>query len=729
VKSDDALKNIPFIFYTATYTTEKDKDFALSLGASRFILKPTDHVEFIAIIQEVLAEERTGLLKPGDITIEKDNEYLKEHQSRLIKKLGDKIIELQRSEERYRSIIACTIDAIITLDESGIITSWHEAAEKIFSYGADEVLGKPFSLLVPEELHAEQNAIIRRLKEKTLTGRLEAVGRSKRGDSIPIGVSLCLLKDKQGKVLGFTAILMDMTKQKRAEEELSRSEAKYRKLYLEFNSLLDAIPDSLMLLDKDLKIHWANRAVAENIGTTPAPLTGQFCYTLWYERTTPCESCPVLESFSTGQPRSETVTRPDGRIWDIRTVPLVDQQGGIANVIEVKRDITEHRKLEAQYLHAQKMESIGTLAGGIAHDFNNILSAIIGYGHVALMKMAEDDPQRLNIGSILEAADRAAQLTKGLLLFSRKQTGERKAVDLNEVVKKVENFMRRIIGEDIECKTMLQERPIPIYADNNQLEHVLMNLATNARDAMPEGGAFTIQTEEVALHADFPAAHGYGKPGLYAMLTVSDTGMGMDEETRKHIFEPFFTTKGVGKGTGLGLAMAYGIIKQHEGFINVYSEPNKGSTFRIYLPLIAPEAVEDATMHQEEAPARGAETVLLAEDDASLRKLSRTVLAQYGYTVIEANDGEDAVKKFIENKDTIHLLLFDLIMPKMNGKEAYDEIRKIQPDMKVIFVSGYAPDIIRQKSSLEKGAHLVYKPIAPIDLVRKVRSVLDGAVQ
>jgi CheY-like chemotaxis protein len=291
--------------------------------------------------------------------------------------------------------------------------------------------------------------------------------------------------------------------------------------------------------------------------------------------------------------------------------------------------------------------------------------------------------------------------------------------------------LKRVIEEDIECKTILHDRPITTLADSNQLEQVLMNLATNARDAMPDGGVFTITAEQVYLNKDFIAAHDlYCNTGPFALITISDTGRGIDEETRKRIFEPFFTTKEVGKGTDLGLAVVYGIIKQHEGCINVYSEPGSvGTTFRIYLPLIASEAKEVAKAHKEEAPAHGTETVLVAEDDEALRKLSSTVLKQFGYIIIEAVDGEDAMRKFMENKDKVHLLLFDLIMPKMNGKEAYDEIRKLKPDIKVIFASGYAPDIVRQKVSLEKNAHLIYKPVSPFELLRKVRSVLDGTTQ
>ncbi len=522
----------------------------------------------------------------------------------------------------------------------------------------------------------------------------------------------------------FRSIRAADERREQAEADLLASEAKFRQLSGQLRALLDAIPDSLMLLSPNLKVLWVNNGVGAGLNGRPEEAVGRYCFDIRYNRTEPCDPCPVLKTVLTGKPAAETVTTPDGRIWELRTVPILEA-GRVVNVIEVGRDITDHRKLEAQYLQAQKMESIGTLAGGVAHDFNNVLTAIIGYGSLALIKMAEDDPKRLNIERMLEGADRAARLTKDLLLISRKQVSERKPVELNEVVRKVKTFLIRVIGEDVECRTALQDRPIPIHADSHQLEQVLMNFATNARDAMPEGGVFTVLTEQVNLNEDFTVAHGYGKPGPYALITVSDTGMGMDEETRKRIFEPFFTTKEVDKGTGLGLAMVYGIIKQHEGYINVYSEPGKGTTFRIYLPVIKAEAREEDRAHQEEAPARGVETVLLAEDDESVRNLSKTVLTEYGYTVIEAVDGEDAVRKFKENKDAIQLLLFDLIMPKMNGKEAYDEIRKIQPDMKIVFASGYAPDIVRRKALLENSAYLIYKPSSPFELLRKVRSVLD----
>ncbi|MDO8723082.1 MAG: ATP-binding protein [Syntrophales bacterium] len=424
-----------------------------------------------------------------------------------------------------------------------------------------------------------------------------------------------------------------------------------------------------------------------------------------------------------------TCVRKDGSHLTVQlfVTAIRNERGDIQGFLGMAQDITEHRKLEEQMLQVQKMESIGTLAGGIAHDFNNILSAVIGYGHITLIKMAHDDPLRLNIEHMLEAAERAANLTKDILLFSRKQISNRRPVDINEIIRKVEKFLLRVIGEDIACKTILSEGAIPVLANLNHIEQVLMNLAANARDAMPKGGAFTVATERIRLDEEFVARHGYGVPGLYAMITVRDTGIGMDVETQHRIFEPFFTTREVGKGTGLGLSVVYGIIKQHDGYNNAYSEVGMGTTFRIYLPVIASAASEEERTAAE-PPERGTETILLAEDNEVLRNLTLSVLQEFGYTVIVAKDGEEAVNKYKENRERIRLLLFDLVMPKKNGKEAYDEIREMTPGIKVIFVSGYAPDIIRQRKLLEDNVAVIHKPVLPSDILKKVRSVLDNCL-
>lgn len=389
-------------------------------------------------------------------------------------------------------------------------------------------------------------------------------------------------------------------------------------------------------------------------------------------------------------------------------------------------DISENKRLEGQLLQAQKMESIGTLAGGVAHDFNNILTAIIGYGQLTMMKMAPDDPHRPNLQHILDSADRAAHLTKDLLLFSRKQPLDRKLLDLNEGIQKLGKFLARVIGEDVSLKISLSGGLMPVRADSYQIDQILMNLATNARDSMPQGGTFTISTERVLLDANAATANALTAPGKYALISISDTGQGMDEYTRQRIFEPFFTTKEVGKGTGLGLPVVYGIVKQHEGAVNVYSEPGQGTTFRIYLPIDETSPAVESEAVAEEPPVGGTETILLAEDDRAVREITVITLENFGYTVIPAVDGEEAVRKFKENPGRFQLLLFDLIMPKKSGKEAYDEIRLQQPDVKVIFASGYDPDMLRQKTLLEQNVPVLYKPVTMAMLLKTVRDVLDG---
>ncbi len=405
-----------------------------------------------------------------------------------------------------------------------------------------------------------------------------------------------------------------------------------------------------------------------------------------------------------------------------------DDGGREFGVLAVVRDITEKKKIEEHLRQSQKIEAVGKLAGGVAHDFNNILMGIMGYGDMIRMRLKDDDPIRRFIDQILSSSERAAKLTRSLLAFSRKQIIAPKPSDLNDIIRKVGTMLSPIIGEDIDLKFSLADEEIVVMVDAGQIEQVLMNLATNARDAMPEGGSFTISTEAVNLGEDFFRVHGQGKPGRYAMITAADSGVGMDEKIKQRIFEPFYTTKEVGKGTGLGLAMTYGIIKQHNGFIDVASEPGKGTSFRLYLPVASRGTETQPVVQKKESaePAGGTEIVLIAEDDAALRTLLSTALHARGYTVIEACDGVDAVQKFMKNKDEVKIAVLDVIMPGKNGKDAYDEMKKAAPGLKAIFVSGYAADILQKKGALKHEVDLVLKPVSPAVLLKKIREVLDA---
>ncbi len=403
---------------------------------------------------------------------------------------------------------------------------------------------------------------------------------------------------------------------------------------------------------------------------------------------------------------------------------LRNDAGEVVGTLSSGEDITERKRLEAQLQQAQKMEAVGQLAGGVAHDFNNILAAIINYGHVMLMKPVSEEQQRI-VDKILASANRGAKLTSSLLAFSRKQVMQAVPVRVNELVERVEKFISRIIGEQIAVRTVFTRRDPVIMADSTRIEQILLNLATNARDAMPAGGKLTLETDEVEMDEEYIRMHGYGEPGWYAVISVSDTGQGMDEETRKKIFEPFFTTKEVGQGTGLGLAMTYGIVKQHKGFVNVYSEPGQGTTIKIYLPASGEERQEVERPLPPAVAAIGQETVLLAEDDDDLRTVTRQILEAHGYKVIEAADGKEAVTRFRQNRNLVKLLILDAIMPNLGGRTAYDEIRAQQPGIKALFLSGYTADTIVRNGFLEQGLNFISKPVAPDKLLGKIREILD----
>jgi PAS domain S-box-containing protein len=517
--------------------------------------------------------------------------------------------------------------------------------------------------------------------------------------------------------------------------ERTKAEEKVKEREGHITLILNSIAEGIYGVDLQGNCTFCNPAALRLLGyEVPAEVIGKPIHQLIHH-TRPDGSpyqladCVICQCYSTGigcHVDDEVFWRSDGTSFPVEywAQPII-RDGVSIGAVTAFTDISEKKRLEAQIRQSQKMESIGTLAGGIAHDFNNILSVILGYGEMTLTEMAKDDPMRPNLEHMIEAGERAAHLTKELLLFSRKQPLDRKPADLNEIIRRLEKFLIRVIGEDIEFTTKLHEGELPVLADSNQLEQVFMNLATNARDSMKEGGAFSITTEQIMLDDEVISTYGLNKPGRYALISVSDTGDGMNEETRQRVFEPFFTTKEVGKGTGLGLSVVYGILKQHEGVVNVYSEPGIGSTFRIYLPLIASWQKEENEEPEAEYPKGGTETILLAEDSENVRKLMESVLKGHGYTVIVAVDGEDAVRKFQENKDRVDLLFFDVIMPKKSGKEAYDEIVKINPKVKTLFATGYSADIVRSKAFLGDGATVIYKPIAPMDILREVRNILD----
>ncbi len=529
---------------------------------------------------------------------------------------------------------------------------------------------------------------------------------------------LYALRNEQGQVERVVTLTQDITKRKQAEETL-------HKLEQEKSLILSTVSEIVVYLDKGLRIAWANRAAGEEAGCTPEALVGRHCYEVWHGLSVLCENCPVAKALQTGTTQEGEVTSPQDRDWHIRAYPVLSDKGEVKGVVEVVREITERKLLEKELLQAQKMEAVGRLAGGVAHDFNNLLTSIMGYADLLAVKLEEDDPQRSYAEAILASANRAANLTQQLLSLSRRNAVQMQVLDPSALVAEVARMLRRLIGEDIELTTHAGGALGRVKADPVQISQVLMNLCINARDAMPRGGKLSIKTANVVLGESYTRRHREVAPGPYVMISVIDTGHGMDAEVQSHLFEPFFTTKEKGKGTGLGLSMAYGIVKQSNGHIEVESASGKGSTFKIYLPRVEEPL---ASPRLEAAPAelpRGTETVLVAEDEEKVRALVREVLQGEGYTVLEAGDGEEALEVAGRHQGTVHLLVTDVIMPRLGGPELARRLQLLRPDMKVLFMSGYTDGDISSYGGLGSEAPLLQKPFQPMALSRRVREVLE----
>jgi two-component system cell cycle sensor histidine kinase/response regulator CckA len=400
-----------------------------------------------------------------------------------------------------------------------------------------------------------------------------------------------------------------------------------------------------------------------------------------------------------------------------------DAAGTVAYYETFVRDVTERRQLESQLLQAQKMEAVGRLAGGVAHDFNNLLTVILSYSDLLLEDLPPNAPDREDVAQIRQAAVAASSLTRQLLAFSRQQVLEPRVLDVNEVVKGPEKLLARLLGEDVRLSTALATGLGAVKVDPGQLEQIIMNLAVNARDAMPRGGRLSIETGNVEMDEAYVRGHPVAQPGNYVMLAVSDTGIGMDAVTQARIFEPFFTTKEVGKGTGLGLATVYGIVKQSGGFIWVYSEPGHGTSFKIYLPRVDEPVAPAAEVTPR--PVGGSETVLVVEDVAAVRAVTRQMLERHGYTVLEAPDGETALRLALMHQGDIDLLVTDVVMPDVGGRELADQLVARRPQLKVLYMSGYTDDAIVRHGNLQDGIAYLQKPFTPDALARKVRAVLD----
>jgi signal transduction histidine kinase/CheY-like chemotaxis protein len=433
----------------------------------------------------------------------------------------------------------------------------------------------------------------------------------------------------------------------------------------------------------------------------------------------------VQKAIAEGVPQTDE-RQTSGRIWSVRAYPVFDSAGNVEAAVSFGQDITEQRHLKEQFYQSQKMESIGRLAGGVAHDLNNLLSPILGYGEMLLEDAVPGDPRQESIKQIVDAGKRAQTLVRQLLAFSRKQPLQFQAVDLNKLLRDFKRLLRRTLREDIEIQAHLDKAIPRIQGDVGKLEQVVMNLAVNAQDAMPQGGTLTMETARAELDEEQVKGERDLAPGSYVMLAISDTGSGMDAHTLAHMFEPFFSTKEKGKGTGLGMSTAYGIIKQHGGDIWAFSKPGTGSTIRVYLPAADEIPAEPAHPPQKGADPTGTESVLLVEDDQQVRSLAAGLLERYGYRVLAAESGHAALSLLEGHTGPLDLLLTDVVMPGMNGRQLYEAVSGIYPQVRVIYMSGYTDDVIADHGILDTGVHFIEKPFSVKTLAAKIREVLDN---
>jgi len=502
-------------------------------------------------------------------------------------------------------------------------------------------------------------------------------------------------------------------------QALRESEEKYR-------NLVERANDGICIV-QDEKLKYVNPGLAHILGYTMEELTGS----PFVDYFVPEEAPKAVDYYKRRMAGEDiiaiyetTLRHKNGSRIDIEiNAGITTYMSRPADFVFI-RDITQRKRLEDQFQQAQKMEAVGTLAGGIAHDFNNLLQAIQGYSDLLLLDKNKDEPGYRDLQEIRHAGQRASELTQQLLTFSQKVESKLRPVDLNHEVAQVEKLLKRIIPKMIKIELHLADTLSTINADPSQIEQVIMNLGVNARDAMPEGGELIIETEKTTMDEEYCNTHLGATPGDYVLLTVSDTGHGMDKDILEHIFEPFYTTKKTGKGTGLGLAMVYGIIKGHQGYITCYSEPGEGTAFKIYLPTIEQEA-ESEELKEEKMPVGGTETILLVDDEQSIRELGKDTLAKFGYKVIMAPDGESALELYREKKKKIDLIILDLIMPGMGGRKCLEKLLKINPQVKALIASGYSVNE-PTKEALEAGARgFISKPYDLKQMLKAVRKALD----
>ncbi len=630
-------------------------------------------------------------------------------------------------------------DAIVAVDGEGTIVQVNSQAQQLFGYDRDELIGQKVEMLVPESFrrqhHQHRNNFAHAPKTRRMGADLDLYGRRRNGSEFPVEISLSPVSTENGTFV--LSAIRDISDRKRIAEELRRAnEALHRKTAEQLGeyrsklaSIIDSSEDAILSKDLDGVITSWNRGAELIYGYAPEEVIGKHI-SLLTPPDRPDEISEILAKIAKGESiehyESVRIAKNGNHLnVSISVAPLRSASGDIVGASAIARDITAQKRAEGQLRQSQKMEAIGRLAGGVAHDFNNILGIINACTEFLRDRIDPAAEPALYVENIKKATDRGRSLTKQLLAFSRTSAIQPRVLDVNERLRDISKLLRPLLGDDVEILIVPKSPSAVVEADAGQLDQVVVNLAVNARDAMPHGGKFILETGTIRFDQAFAEQHQAVPAGKYVLLTVSDTGTGMDEATLSRIFEPFFTTKEMGKGTGLGLATVYGIVKQNAGHILVYSEPGHGTTFRIYLPSAEHKIGASSSSEPETvSPKRHGTTILLVEDDEIMRSLTRQLLREHGYTVVEADDGKSALEWVESHPGQLDLLLTDVVMRRMSGPELVERLKASYPALKVVFMSGYTGELIAEREMLKRGITLLEKPFSRTALLNTIHETL-----
>ena len=717
-------RHTPIIFLTASDCTDLPLVEAYRLGAVDYLVKP--------VVPDILRAKVTVFIE----LYQKTEEVRR--QAEQLRQLERKEFERQLEEERLRlfRVVADSAPVLLWMaGPDGLCTFVNKPALQFTGHSTEQERGKCWI----EDIHPDDRPDCLETYHSAFDARrpFRMEYRLRRHDGqyrwvLDTGVPHY---ESEDGFAGYVGSAIDITAHREAEDALEQQgraiQAATQRTLEVLESVVEHTLDGVVLIDEKGVIRSFNRQAERTFGYAPSEVVGKNVNILMPEPYFSQHDGYLANYLRTGVAKIIGTGREvEGRRKDGSTFPLelvvnefqIDKR---RHFIGSVRDISARKKLELQLLQSQKMEAVGQLAGGVAHDFNNLLTVINGYSEILMTSLGPKDPKRDLLAQIHKAGERAGSLTRQLLAFSRKQILEPKVLDLNAEVTDAARMLRRLIGEDILLTTNLNPKLGPVKVDPGQMQQVLINLAVNARDAMPRGGMLTIETRNVRLDEAYCSTHPYVQPGNYSMLAVSDTGIGMDGATKARIFEPFYTTKVPGKGTGLGLAMVYGILKQSGGSIEVYSEPDRGATFKIYLPQVREQVSSGKSLHGLGVMPKGSETLLLVEDEDAVRALSGHVLRSCGYTVLEATNGKAAVQLLEGYKGPVDLVISDVVMPHLGGRQLAEQLAQLRPSLRILFLSGYTDDAVVRHGVLDESFAFLQKPFTTIGLAQKVREVLD----